>query len=466
MKRSDLFFTLLLIPIDLVSIILGFIAAYFLRLASFDSSYIPALPEFLITVCYFLPAWILSFAASGLYSPHYITTSRLNTVKIFWATTSGLMLFVVAMFFLNTFFSRLIILYSLICIYIAVLLMRYLLIITHRFLRTFFSFGLKKIILVGSTELVSEIAYDIQRQYRKGYSIIGMVTLDDLDEENTSLSIPRLGSIDRIGAIVAQNEPDELIVADPRIDHSAMINIIHLCEDKGVVFRFVPSLLALYTKNNSYETFGKLPVFTLQRSPLQGWGRIIKRSIDIIGALVGIILSLPIQIIIAILIKLTSPGPLLFKQERVGRDGTFTFYKFRSMYLNAHERHEEFIRTYGNMFKLKNDPRVTPIGRILRKTSLDEIPQFYNVLKGDMSLVGPRPPMPIEAVRYTREQKKRLGEVKPGITGLWQVSGRSDISFDEWVKLDVLYIENWTLALDIYIILKTIWVMIFRKGAY
>ena len=133
---------------------------------------------------------------------------------------------------------------------------------------------------------------------------------------------------------------------------------------------------------------------------------------------------------------------------------------------DADARHKEYIKLHGNMFKLKNDPRVTPIGRFLRKTSLDEIPQFYNVLKGDMSLVGPRPPMPIEVARYTREERKRIGGVKPGITGLWQVSGRSDISFDEWVRLDAYYIENWSLWLDLTIIVKTIRVILFKKGAY
>ena len=152
----------------------------------------------------------------------------------------------------------------------------------------------------------------------------------------------------------------------------------------------------------------------------------------------------------------------------MGRDGEFVFLKFRTMYdtKDADARHAEYMKKHGNMFKLKDDPRVTKIGKILRKTSLDELPQFYNVLRGNMSLVGPRPPIPMEVARYTRDEKKRIVGVKPGLTGLWQVSGRSDTEFDEWVKLDVYYIENWSLLLDFIIIFKTIMVIVFRKGAY
>ncbi len=171
------------------------------------------------------------------------------------------------------------------------------------------------------------------------------------------------------------------------------------------------------------------------------------------------------MLIVVILIKLTSRGPILFRQERVGLDRNFIFYKFRTMYANADKKHGELMRKHGIMFKLENDPRITPLGKFLRKTSLDELPQFFNVLKGEMSLIGPRPPMPEEVALYNKWQKKRLG-VKPGITGLWQVSGRSEVSFNEWVKLDVYYIENWSLWLDCQILLKTIVVVLKGRGAY
>ena len=171
------------------------------------------------------------------------------------------------------------------------------------------------------------------------------------------------------------------------------------------------------------------------------------------------------MILIALIIKVTSPGPILFKQSRVGLRSEFNFIKFRSMRQDAEKLHNEYIKKYGNMFKLKNDPRVTPFGRFIRKTSLDEIPQFFSVLCGEMSIVGPRPPMPEEVKFYSIQEKKRLG-VKPGITGLWQVSGRSNTSFEEWVRLDVYYIENWSLWLDFSIMIKTLWAIFKKDGAY
>ena len=218
-----------------------------------------------------------------------------------------------------------------------------------------------------------------------------------------------LGDIKDLGSLVSRLNPDEIFQTDPDLSNEENLNIIHLTEDKRIIFRFVANLFSLYSTNNSLETFANIPVFEIKRSPLDGWGRIIKRGMEVLGAIVGIVISLPLQIPIAFIIKLTSKGPVFFTQERVGRDKNFRFFKFRSMYQDAEQRHKELIRQHGNMFKLKDDPRVTPIGRFLRKTSLDELPQFYNVLRGDMSLVGPRPPMPIEVARYTREEKKRVG---------------------------------------------------------
>ncbi|MCX8022625.1 MAG: exopolysaccharide biosynthesis polyprenyl glycosylphosphotransferase [Syntrophorhabdaceae bacterium] len=218
------------------------------------------------------------------------------------------------------------------------------------------------------------------------------------------------------------------------------------------------------------------------KSPLKTFSFFIKTLMDVFGSLIGIIILSPLMIAIAILVKLSSPGPILFKQERVGLFGkTFTFLKFRTMYV--HERddiHKEFISKFitgqleegkekeekEKVFKIKDDPRVTPIGRILRKLSLDELPQLFNVLKGDMSLVGPRPPIPYEYEQYDIWHKGRILEFKPGITGLWQVEGRSATTFNEMVRLDLRYIREWSLWLDIKILFKTVFVVIKGKGAY
>jgi len=207
----------------------------------------------------------------------------------------------------------------------------------------------------------------------------------------------------------------------------------------------------------------------------------IKRGIDIVGSIAGIVLFLPIMVVIAIAIKATSPGPVIFKQVRLGKKGVpFTFYKFRSMYLNTDDRiHREYVENLikgnherinqGNrekpLYKIKSDPRVTRIGKIIRKTSMDELPQFFNVLKGDMSLVGPRPAISYEAEKYDAWHLRRILEVKPGITGLWQVEGRSKTTFDDMVRLDIQYIQNWSLMLDIKILIKTLKVVSECGGA-
>jgi exopolysaccharide biosynthesis polyprenyl glycosylphosphotransferase len=204
---------------------------------------------------------------------------------------------------------------------------------------------------------------------------------------------------------------------------------------------------------------------------------LLKKLMDIAGSLFALLFFFPIFLIIAAAVKLTSEGPVFFKQDRMGLNGeTFTFLKFRSMYTNSdHNRHKDYIKKFiaegkdantPGIYKLRNDPRITPIGGFLRKTSLDELPQFINVLRGEMSLVGPRPPIPYECELYDIWHRRRLLSVKPGITGLWQVTGRSSTTFDEMVRLDLKYVNNWSLWLDIKLLLKTPWVILTGKGAY
>ncbi len=213
-----------------------------------------------------------------------------------------------------------------------------------------------------------------------------------------------------------------------------------------------------------------------------GFQIVLKRGLDIVGSLVGLILFSPIMLATAVAIKMTSPGPIIFKQSRIGRKGQrFQFYKFRSMYWNTDDQiHREYVSNLikgeldkvnqgdeeAQLFKMKSDPRVTRFGKIIRKTSIDEVPQFFNVLKGEMSLVGPRPPVPYEVEKYEAWHLRRILEVKPGVTGLWQVGGRSKTSFDEMVRLDLRYIQNWSLWLDLKILLKTERELIPSRGAW
>lgn len=217
----------------------------------------------------------------------------------------------------------------------------------------------------------------------------------------------------------------------------------------------------------------------LKKEDTKKKGMVFKRAVDILGALAGIVLFSPFFLLIPALIKLTSKGPVFFRQKRVGAFGKpFTFLKFRSMYVGNNERiHSEYVKKLirdqkaydekgARVYKIKDDPRVTPLGKFLRKTSLDELPQFFNVLKGDMSLVGPRPPIPYEIENYDVWHRRRYMEAKPGITGLWQTEGRSVTTFNEMVRMDLSYIEHWSLGLDFKIMIKTPWSMLTSKGAY
>ena len=244
---------------------------------------------------------------------------------------------------------------------------------------------------------------------------------------------------------------------------------LDLCRKMGIEARILPALWSPESPSLYAETIQGIPFLTLGVTKINTAGLLYKRILDIIGRLVGTFLFLLMYPFVAIAIKLDSPGPVLFKQKRVGQHGrTFTLYKFRTMYVDAEERKKELMAQNimkGPMFKIENDPRITRVGRFLRKTSLDEFPQFINVLKGEMSLVGTRPPTLEEVEKYELWHWRRL-TLKPGITGLWQISGRNKITdFDKIVELDCKYLENWKFRDDIKIILKTIWVVLKRKGA-
>ena len=239
-------------------------------------------------------------------------------------------------------------------------------------------------------------------------------------------------------------------------------------EDREQLSKDIDQLLHEMSERETISRFSGLHLFFWKFTVQVSYG--LKRFLDIVFSLAALIILAPLFIILAILIKLTSPGPVFFVQVRIGQYGrSFSFYKFRSMYVDAEQRKQELLAKNesadGVIFKMKDDPRITPIGRIIRKTSMDELPQFLNVLAGDMSLVGPRPPVPAEVREYSIEARKRLN-VKPGLTCLWQVSGRSDIPFKEQVKLDKEYISSRSLKSDLLILLRTIPAILSGRGAY
>lgn len=465
MKRSELIFTFLLVPIDALMLIISFVVAYYLR--KYQGEIVEFWPfadyiRFVLTV---LPFWIIIFALEGLYDIKRPRSGFSEFARVFLAVSSGIMLIVAWIFLSRTmFFSRLIVIYawviSIFFVAIGRQLVRYLQIYLYKY-----NIGVHRLILIGNNHISYNILREIQNNRGLGYKLIGIVSTQDDKNFKSHEHFKILGPITELEAIIKKNPVDDLILTNPNISDNRVLRIIQFCQDNQIVFKQTPNIFKVRTSNVNLTTLDGIPIVEFRRTPLEGWGKIIKRIFDVIFSLFILILFSPVFLIVAILIKLNSTGPVFFRQERIGSDGNFLIFKFRTMREGAEKKHAEYIKKYGNMFKLKNDPRATSIGKVLRKLSLDELPQFINVLLGDMSVVGPRPPMPIEVKYYTVEQKRRLG-IKPGITGLWQVSGRSDTTFDEWVKLDVYYIENWSLTLDFRIILRTIWIVIAGRGAY
>lgn len=281
---------------------------------------------------------------------------------------------------------------------------------------------------------------------------------------------PYLGDYSVLRKVLCENTVDEVIIGMQNAGYEKIGEIISMCGRYGVKVSVIPAYSDFIPSIPTIEHVGKIKLINVRRSPSRGilWS-IVKRTMDISIALVGLVLASPIMLVTALAIRFESAGPVIFRQIRVGKNGkNFQMYKFRSMYQDAEERLKDLEaqnEADGPVFKIVNDPRITRVGRVIRKTSIDELPQLLNVLKGEMSIVGPRPPLPKEVAQYSDWDWGRLA-VRPGLTCFWQISGRSDVGFDEWMKLDLKYVEEQGFWTDLEILFKTVGVVLKGKGAY
>jgi exopolysaccharide biosynthesis polyprenyl glycosylphosphotransferase len=322
------------------------------------------------------------------------------------------------------------------------------------------------IVIIGTSPKARKMGALVSRYSDWGLRILGYVVA----KESTSVKPEGdiLGSVSDLSSIIENNVVDEIIFVGDRPSLDVLDRVLELCNEQGIRTRVAADFFPAKVTNLSMEFLENVPVITFSSAPEHAPSLLVKRILDIVISAILLVILMPFLLIIGVMVKITSRGPIIYRQVRCGLFGRkFHLYKIRSMYNGAEDvlweiRHLNEMD--GPVFKMRNDPRVTPLGRFLRKSSIDELPQFWNVLKGDMSLVGPRAPLPDEVKEYTRWQRRRLS-VKPGITCLWQVSGRSEIDFHEWMKLDLHYIDNWSLLLDLKILLRTFPVVIFGKGA-
>jgi len=329
--------------------------------------------------------------------------------------------------------------------------------------------GVRRALIVGAGEIGRTVMRNLMAQPEMGYEVVGFV--DDAPEKShTDMGrLKALGDTANIPTVVAEHAIDEVIITLPWISHRKIMRVIAQCERQNVHVKLVPDMFQISISRVELEVINGIPMLGVREPSIRGWNRAVKRTVDVLLVVWGLVLLSPVMALIAIAIRLDSRGPVIFKQVRVGRDGEeFVLYKFRTMREDAEDTRGHLSNqneAQGPIFKIRDDPRCTGVGRFLRRSSLDEFPQLYNVLRGEMSLIGPRPPLPDEVKQYKPWQRRRL-ETSPGITGLWQVSGRSDLTFDEMVLLDLFYIENWSLLLDIKIALRTIPTMMLGTGAY
>ena len=327
---------------------------------------------------------------------------------------------------------------------------------------------LRRVIVVGHELSVLGITGQLRRERYHGLEVVGACLQHGYDQ--STLDLPVYGTFDDVATAVDLADADTVVVLScPELDGVALRRLAWRLERDEVDLIVASALIDVAGARTTIRPFDGLPMLHVEHPRLHGGIRLVKELVDRLGALALLALFGPVLLAIALLVRMTSRGPVLFRQVRVGRDGReFRIVKFRSMYVDAEARLAEVRHLNehdGVLFKIRDDPRVTPVGRWLRRFSLDELPQLLNVLAGQMSLVGPRPPLPQEVAAYAADVRRRLA-VKPGMTGLWQVSGRSDLPWEEAVRLDLRYVENWSLSLDLVILLRTMTAVVRSSGAY
>jgi len=326
---------------------------------------------------------------------------------------------------------------------------------------------MQRTVVVGSAASASRVAYDLQSVAYEGYEVIGLC-LPSADDKALFSAAPVLGGVADVAQVVNDHAIDVVIVSGGILEGDAMRRLSWALDRAGASLVVVPDLVEVNPVRLNVRPSGTMPMLEVD---VAGSGRQIaaKTVMDWVLTPVLALLTLPIVIVLAALVRLTSPGPAFYSHQRAGVDGQrFTMWKLRSMYVDADARQAELAdRNEGNgvLFKMRDDPRVTPLGKFMRRYSLDELPQLYNVLRREMSLVGPRPPLVNEVAAYEDMVHRRL-RVKPGLTGLWQISGRSDLSWEDTVRLDLRYADNWSLAMDLVILWKTARAVVRRQGAY
>lgn len=464
-KDNQKYFNRLHVLIDAVIVLVTYIAAWFLQIKVFIDPGVGTLPDelYIMVLMPLVPGMLFLYSAFNLYTPKRVQGRRLEYGNVIKANLLGMLIFLaLAMLVKQVDFSRPVIftffgLNMVFDIGARIIIRRLLMDIRRR------GMNLKHILLVGYGTAAKEYIDRIIENPQWGYKIRGI--LDDVAQRGTDYrGIPVIGRTDELMNILALNSLDEIAITLGLSEYYKLERIVASCEKSGVHTKFIPDYGNIIPTKPYTEDLMGLPVINIRYVPLSNtFNMIMKRLTDLVGASVCLIVFSPVMLVAAILVKITSPGPLIFKQERVGlHNRPFVMYKFRSMEVQKKQSEQKGWTT-------KNDPRVTGVGKFLRKTSIDELPQLINVLRGEMSLIGPRPERPQFVEKFREEIPRYMikHQVRPGMTGWAQVNGlRGDTSIRKRIEYDLYYIENWTFGLDIKILLMTVYKGFVNKNAY
>lgn len=470
MKRSEISFSVVQVPMDFLMIVLAAISAYFLRGLELFQPYVSrvfnlSFTDYLHFSYIVAPFFIFILAIEGMYTMRSTRRFWQEVYGVTRAITLGLIILMIAVFLKREWFSsRFVILVGWALAVSYVILARYIIQRIQKWLLVNRGVGVHRILLIGVNEKMNTLKRLLTRDKKLGYRVVDQI---------------ETASVIRVKAIREERGIDEIVVGDSSLTDDEQAKLFDFCQINNITYKYLPT--ALQTSRFSMQIFNGEPIIEFQHTPLDGWGRVLKRGFDLIAGLGLTILFSPIMLIIALCIKIEDPnGPIIYKNERIGENGKkFFVYKFRYMLWKycitdenpdlkeaiAFEKkliEERNVRKGGILYKIKDDPRRMKIGAIIERFSLDEFPQFFNVLKGDMSLAGPRPHQEREVARYS-EYHRRLLTIKPGVTGMAQISGRSDLAFEDEYLLDVFYIENWSLWLDVIICFKTAGALLRRR---
>ncbi len=475
-RRNSKLYSFILMLVDALTLLTAFVLSYIIRVI-YDPR--PLLQEvyaqdYLISALIIVPFWIAIFALVGLYQPKTYNRRLLEWSKIAVGVFIGILLVIGWEYASDRtiFPARLVAVYALIGTFVLIVIereaMRLIRTLSYRYGR-----GVRRVLIIGSSGATSDIAVSLANTRKSGHAVVAIagpkkILPDTSHALHFSTPEAALKQIKELGIT-------SIIQTDLYENPDRNQTILSAAQANHIDYSFIPAESEFYSGKNTVDVFLGYPMITVYQTPLVGWGSIVKRIFDFVLSLIGSIILLPFFLIIVLIIKLTDPGPAFYVSKRLSRfSQPIGLIKFRSMGAkygskDAAEEFREMGREdlaleYEKNRKVENDPRITTFGRFLRASSIDELPQIFNVLKGDISLVGPRPILPQE-VKMAKGRTALLHSVKSGMTGLWQVSGRSELSFEDRIELELFYAQNWTFWLDIKILFKTVWVVVKGRGA-